>query len=223
MTPSLRIALLGLLVLLAAVSCGTDPATEKLADTRQIDTVSDSRRALIRKMAIGVHVVQTIRCLNTRAVQKQLGLSPEQLEAVERIRTEARETLERLRLLAEDCPPLKLFSSWLPTARSLKLRIKQSLTTKQRSRLVQIVLQKQLGATVLLIPHVVEQLKLTDQQQRSIEDIAAETVAAFERYGTSLLGLIQLVPVAQAARERAMAVLSTEQRKAWTSLLGEPI
>ena len=54
MSLSMKIALLGFLVLPAAVGCGTGPTTEKQPEPRQVATDDDSRRVLIRETAIAV-------------------------------------------------------------------------------------------------------------------------------------------------------------------------
>jgi hypothetical protein len=181
----------------------------------------ENRRELIRQQAVIVHLAQTVRLLNTPEVHTELGLAPEQVEVAKDLASEAQETFAGLRAAPPAERPAKVRDVWLPKAQSMEERIQGLVTPKQRRRLRQIVLQKQLGAIALLVPPVVEELTLSGSQQRAIEDIVGETLAASDRH-QGMLGLVKLAEVARKARRRALDVLTPEQQAAWNNLLDKP-
>ncbi len=165
------------------------------------------------------------------AVQEELKLSEEQLSqlrtAASELRSaqpvrpeglrdlapeERREAMEKMRAEAEE--------------RTNKI-LADILKPEQRERFEQIQLQTR-GVLALMDPEVAEKLGLSDEQKEQIETTVRESrtemARRFQRGGGDPGAAMERIRAAQLEiQEKAMNVLTSEQKETWNSLVGSPV
>src|SRR5262249_20915900 len=105
--------------------------------------------------------------------------------------------------------------------------VAEALTPKQATRLRQIELQQR-GIQAMTDKSVVAELKLSDDQQTAIKTIvsdnAKEMREAFQGgAGGDFKGRQEkIATMRKEALEKVQDVLSSEQKKSWTAMVGEP-
>jgi hypothetical protein len=108
-----------------------------------------------------------------------------------------------------------------PIVREWEQKLTSLLENDQFQRLEQLTFQQQKGANVLLHPHVSGELGLTSKQIEEINEIV--TVAMREGASLSVWNRMRRGPqLALAARDKAFAVLTDDQRDRWKAFLGPP-
>jgi serine/threonine protein kinase len=105
-------------------------------------------------------------------------------------------------------------------ARANELAVNSILTVGQQDRLRQIGWQSE-GASAFRDPEVVAELKLTPAQREQIRTIEEEALFAWMR--NARRGPGQEKRKGKPANERALEVLSEEQRGRWRRMSGEPV
>lgn len=169
-------------------------------------------------------------------VQEELSLSDDQLEKIapigEQLRTDMMSRMQEIRGQLADLDPEERRERFEQMSREMnvaaKERLKGVLKPEQLDRLEQIERQQQ-GVQAFSDPAVVEALKLTEDQQAEIEGIletyrtevrdAFEAAREAEDRGAVMREMVEL---RRASMDKAMAVLTDEQRASWDELTGEP-
>jgi hypothetical protein len=167
------------------------------------------------------------------SVQKELRLNPEQLQRVKEIAREARQQkrgdFDRLvrQNLTQDERRNHVLELMRQVSRDTSERVREVLKPEQFQRLRQIELQE-MGLRAFSDPEVVRSLRLTEEQRQRLNTAAEETAEQMRKLfkegprGSYLEGLKGLQARGQQAVERALAVLTAEQRATWQRLVGEP-
>lgn len=147
------------------------------------------------------------------SVQSHLGLSPEQLEAVEKLVADQRSRFAA----ARDCTDLaalrRLFEEQTTAAQATLGSI---LSPEQRKRLQQISLQHR-GVLAFSDPTVVSALALTEAQTAAIRQIQSDAWDAFRRSHRQQEIRARLAVCLQ----RILATLSDTQQAKWRELIGK--
>jgi hypothetical protein len=171
----------------------------------------------------------SLNLVQNEALQKELGLSPEQLEKIRQIpqviRTKLKnqftelDTLEGAARREKSRELRKVFAEEFP--RQLAL----ILTPAQEKRVKQIFRQ-QGGVQALVEAEVESELNLTPAQKEQFREIARQTNReALEIYRTfhdDTEAAAKVAAVEQANMAKAVAVLSQGQQQKWKDLLGPP-
>lgn len=145
---------------------------------------------------------QPVLMLRDPAVQAELKLRNDQKEPLLVLIEEVESAL----WAARDLPPQESGTKLQPLVAKMNTRLEEILTPFQRTRLSQLVLQSQ-GPAAMLRAEVSRILALTGEQRQRIQ-------AMVEEAGT---GQPQS---ADEQRRKMYAVLTDEQKKQWSSLLG---
>jgi hypothetical protein len=163
---------------------------------------------------------ERIALLAHKAVQKELQLSPWQIQESTRLAAKRRELRMSFRNVSRE--------GWDKTVAdqlAQEQTLLDSLETQQTDRLQQIVWQQR-GPAALTDPVVSDALELSDKQLASIRAIVNETkkpgMMPFRGKG----GPGSPRPPADAlerGKSKALAVLTVEQRTRWRELIGQPI
>jgi Spy/CpxP family protein refolding chaperone len=168
--------------------------------------------------------------LSNKSVQKELKVTDEQAE---KLNTFAREAMEKQREqfqglgdLSQDERREKMQELAKTRAAELRKGMDEILKPEQIKRFEEIQLQ-QAGASAFLTPRVQEGLKLTDEQKTRLREISEEANQAmrdaFQGAQTDREGARKkFADTRRQANEKAMGVLTDEQKKAWKEMTGEP-
>ncbi len=168
--------------------------------------------------------------LSNKSVQKELKATDEQAE---KLNTFAREMMEKqreefqnLRDLSQEERREKMQELARAHTAELVKGMGGFLKPEQVKRFQEIQLQ-QAGAGAFSSPRVQESLKLTDDQQskfREITDASGESMReAFQGAQSDREGAMKKIgEVRKQATEKAVAVLTDDQKKAWKDMTGEP-
>jgi Spy/CpxP family protein refolding chaperone len=171
------------------------------------------------------------RLLTNKSVQKELKVTDEQAQKLdafaEEMGNKAREQGEKIRELPEDERPAK-FREWIATfTAEVRKGAGEILKPEQTKRLDQIQVQ-QMGANSFgMLPRVQEALKLTDEQKAKVKEITDELNQArrdaFQDFQSDREGTMKKVAeLSKQATDKAVAVLTDDQKKSWKELTGEP-
>jgi hypothetical protein len=161
-------------------------------------------------------------------VQKELKLSDDQAakvqDALSRIVEKYRDRMTEARTLPEAERPAK----FRELAKAVAEDVKQSLamTREQAERYDQIVLQQR-GLRAFNDPAVEEKLRLTEDQKQGVRELEAQARQKFDQirkdFQDDREGAFSRF---QAARkeylDKAVALLTDDQKKTWRALTGEP-
>ncbi len=170
--------------------------------------------------------------LTNESVQKELKLDAGQIEKVKKIAADqgakAREQLQGLRDLSPEQRREKL-ESFQQTARRetfQALREGDTLKPEQARRFMQIDLQVR-GVSALNSPFIAQRLNLTDDQKAKIKAIVDEQPAKmreiFQGASSDRAGAMEkITALRKEANDKALAVLTAEQKDNYKKMLGEP-
>ncbi len=168
--------------------------------------------------------------LSNKGVQKELKATDEQAE---KLNTFAREMMEKqrgefqnLRDLSQEERGEKMQQMARAHAVELVKGMGGILKPEQVKRFEQIQLQ-QSGAGAFSSPRVQEGLKLTDDQKTKLGEITEESGRsmreAFQGSQSDREGAMKkFVELRKQATEKAVGVLTGDQKKAWKEMTGEP-
>jgi hypothetical protein len=176
--------------------------------------------------------------LSREAVQRDLGMSRDQLKKLSE--TQARQKKELTRLLGQPPAGLAQANDLIKKLDALhqdaEKAVEDLLTEAQRKRLAEIVLQQR-GAQALADPAVAEALKLTDDQKDQVKTIEADAAREVQELVGKVMGAIQqpgggprvlqqmskkMEEVQKASAKRLLDVLSEEQKSRWKEMTGKP-
>jgi Spy/CpxP family protein refolding chaperone len=162
--------------------------------------------------------------LQSEDVQKELKLTDTQIDKV-------KEMAEKQKNAFKDIPKdkeerLKKIEEIRKEMQEREKQIAELLKPEQAKRLDQIMLQQQ-GAAGLLSPKVVEDLKITDEQKTKITEAITDSA---KELGDLLKGgkidpaelRKKLAEQPTKTMEKAINVLTPDQKKQWKEMVGEP-
>ncbi len=168
--------------------------------------------------------------LSNKSVQKELKATDEQAE---KLNTLAREMMEKqredyqgLRDLSQEERREKMQELTRAHTAELGKGMREILKPEQVKRLQQIQLQ-QAGAAAFSSPRGQEGLKLTDDQKTKLREINEESGQAmreaFQGAQSDREGAMKKIgEVRKQATEKAVGVLTDDQKKSWKDMTGEP-
>jgi len=164
--------------------------------------------------------------LSNKSVQKELKASDEQAE---KLNTFAREMMEKQReefQANRDLSQEERREKARARATELVKGMGEILKPEQVKRFEEIQVQ-QSGIGAFSSPRVLEKLKLTDEQKTQIREIGEESREASREAFENLqsdreAGMKKLAELRKQSTEKAVGVLTDEQKKAWKELTGEP-
>ena len=166
-----------------------------------------------------------------KSVQQELKLSEEQVKKIEDTANEIREKhqaeLEPLRQLDRQEQRQKAAPIRRKIADETRQALAGVLQPEQQKRLKQIELQQR-GARAFQEPKVQDSLKLTDEQKGKIntinEDAARKRREARQGAGrgNSPETRSKLTALRKESMEKALAVLTPEQKTTWEEMAGKP-
>jgi len=164
--------------------------------------------------------------LSNKSVQKELKVTDEQAE---KLNTFAREMLDKQReefQASRDLSQEERRERARNRAIELVKGMGQILKPEQVKRFEQLQLQ-QSGAGAFSSPRVQEELKLTDDQQSKLREINEESGRAmrdaFQDSQSDREGAMKkFAELRKQATEKAVGVLTDEQKKTWKEMTGEP-
>ncbi len=168
--------------------------------------------------------------LSNKGVQKELKANDEQAEKLNTLAREMmgkqREESQGLRDLSQEERREKMQELARTHNAELVKGMGGFLKPEQVKRFEQIQLQ-QSGVAAFASPRVQEALKLTDEQKskfREISDASGESMReAFQGAQSDREGAMRKIgEVRKQATEKAVGVLTDDQKKAWKDMTGEP-
>ncbi len=172
--------------------------------------------------------------LSNKSVQEELKLTSEQTEKVTKWAEEQRAKGQETRTAIQDTPeadrPAKIAEIGKKNAEELAKFSKEVLQPEQAKRFRQISLQSR-GLGVFAGPgadaKVAEELKLTDDQKTKLGDLVKELgekrrEIMADANGDFTAAREKMTPITKEYTEKAHAVLTDDQKKAWKELVGAP-
>jgi hypothetical protein len=177
-----------------------------------------------------------VTLVQDKEVQKELKLDPEQILKVEavftQVRQDVRQQIEDAEKPDQAAPDdrekrverrEKIMTAVMGEATK---RVAQILTPEQIKRVNQILLQRQ-GAQAFSDPNVQELLHLSADQKAKLKALAEESIQEVRNdFRTPQGDMEEMRKKAmrrrQEAMEKALAVLSADQREGWNDLKGAP-
>lgn len=160
--------------------------------------------------------------LSNKSVLKELKVSDEQAEKLSALATATMEKNRGLR----DLPPEERQAKMRESQAEMAKGLDGILKPEQVKRFKQIEIQVA-GPNAFGMPRVQEALKLTDEQKEKVRGISQETREAMtglrEEFQNDREGAMKkMAEVRKGAAEKAMALLTEDQKKDWKELTGEP-
>lgn len=169
----------------------------------------------------------TLRELGRDSIVQELKLTEEQQAKVRELAEAPPENAERQfeifgamrEASEEEQSALRAELQQLNDARDLKVeeQLKGVLTPEQATRLEQIVLHRA-GPSALTRPDRADKLKLTDEQKQTFADLSAERQTSM--FGNFGMSREEREALDKEWNEKFLAVLTDQQREAWTAWLG---
>lgn len=164
------------------------------------------------------------RLIADPGVQKELKLTPAQLGklrvALVKMRQDHREDFAKLR----EASLVQRMQIMRVIGEDARKAIGGVLNDKQMKRFKQILWQ-QGGFRALRDPEVQKELKITEEQRDKFREIAQDTLKQLRdllQGGNADDAQEGLQKIRKAAREKAEAELTDEQKKTWTEMKGKP-
>lgn len=155
--------------------------------------------------------------LGQESVQKELKLSDEQVKKIQELGTKQREAFQGLRDLSQEERRTKMQE----LTKANDKAIGEILKPDQLKRARQIALQRQ-GAAAVLNEEVAKTLNITDDQKQKIREIQTKSREELQGVGFDEDGRKKREEVRKQTNEKAMAVLTAEQKAKLKEMQGEP-
>jgi hypothetical protein len=168
--------------------------------------------------------------LSNKGVQEELKLTSEQTEKITKIAQSSMEKgqseFAKIRDLPEDERPAKMQALTKTMTEELNKELKDALKPEQFKRFQQIALQQR-GAQAFSDPEIQTKIGYTDEQKTKLKEILDNNNKEMQAIREANQGDFQAqMPKIQALRketgEKALALLSADQKKSWKELTGEP-
>ncbi len=170
---------------------------------------------------MGMRGGMSVQLLRNDAVQKDLGLSDEQISELREVASKGRPKFDReaIKNLSQEERQAKmkeLREGMMKKLGELKENVDKILTEKQQKRLKQIELQM-MGPMAFMRPDVAEKLQITDDQKEKMRD-------AFRalRQGREGGGPPDREKMAKEVREKLADILTDAQKSQLKEMRGEP-
>jgi hypothetical protein len=164
-------------------------------------------------------------------VQKELKLTPEQVEKATALSTATREKMTELRSSLEGLEGQERMAKQAelmkPITEENTKKIKGFLKDEQYTRLTQIDLQQRGVAGALADKELAKKLSVSDEQTTKIRtlmtDMQAEAREIQQSAGDDRQAAMQKVTSLRAeTNKKVLALLSDDQKKTWKEMTGEP-
>lgn len=168
--------------------------------------------------------------LTNKGVQKELKLTDDQVQKVEALASSLRDSMRDRFQSLQDVPQEERGAKMQALMREVNEetngKLKGIFSKEQMARYEQISLQTQ-GVNAFLNPDVQAKLKLTDDQKGKIrslvEDMQGQMREVFQEFQNDREGATRkLTEMRKAVNDKAMNVLTDDQKKTWKELTGEP-
>jgi len=174
--------------------------------------------------------VSAAMLLANKGVQEELKLTPEEAdkakEAADKIREKYRDDLAKLQDLSQEERREKSGELMKSISADTKKALADVLKPDQMKRLHQIELQAR-GGEAFAEPDVQKTLKLSDEQKEKLKTISEDSrkemrearQGARDNPGDAAT---KIAAVRKASNEKAMGVLTDDQKKEWKEMTGAP-
>ncbi|MBV9122850.1 MAG: hypothetical protein JO112_05805 [Planctomycetes bacterium] len=168
--------------------------------------------------------------LQSEAVQKELNLTDDQVQQIQKIaagsREKHRDDFQKLRDVEEADRPMKLQELRKTMNDEDAKALAGLLKPEQEKRLKQLTIQRE-GYRAFSDPEVQKELNLTDDQKTQIQtittDAGKETRDLFQGGGApSQDSRKKMQEIQKQTTEKVQSVLTDTQKKTWKELTGEP-
>ncbi len=165
--------------------------------------------------------------LANKSVQKELKLTDEQVEKATAVATEIREKMqEKMQDIPQEERREKMPAIMAELNKEAQKSLKEILKPEQATRFEQINLQVA-GLQAFARPEVASKLKVTDEQKEKIKALQDESQASmreiFQGAGDDREGAMKkITELRKETFEKAVALMSDDQKKAWKEMTGEP-
>ena len=168
--------------------------------------------------------------LSNKGVQKELKLDDDQATKVNKLaedmRAKQREAMESARDLAPEERRTKMMELSRTMNADADKALADILKPEQLTRFKQIRLQTR-GADAFNDPAVQAELKLTDEQKSKVRELMDNQMSQmreiFQNAGDDRDAARQkMMALRKQTNEKAVAVLTDDQKKAWTGMVGDP-
>jgi Spy/CpxP family protein refolding chaperone len=185
-------------------------------------------------MGMGGGPMAGVRVLTTPEGEKELNITADQKtklqEMTENIQANMREKFQSMREELQDASPEERTEKMQALQRELSVSVnkdlKEILNADQLKRFQQINLQAQ-GFMAFNNPELQEKLKFTAEQKSQLKEVTEEFQTAqrdaFQQMQDDReAGRAAMTKASEAAREKAMKMLTSEQKAAWEEMTGKP-
>jgi Spy/CpxP family protein refolding chaperone len=168
--------------------------------------------------------------LANKSVQQEIKASDEQVSKLnalaEELRGKQREAFQGFQDLSQEERREKMQAFQRTMQAEIDKGLKDVLKPEQTKRFNQISTQTA-GVNAFATPRVADALKLTDDQKGKIRDIAQETQGQMRELFQEIqndreAGMKKMAELRKSSTEKAIAVLTADQRTTWKDLTGEP-
>lgn len=159
----------------------------------------------------------TIFLLGQKSVQEELKLSDEQVTKVKELADKQRESFQGLRDLSQEERRTKMQEM----AKANEKAVAEILKPQQLRRVKQIALQQQ-GVRAVNNEEVAKALNITDEQKEKIREIQRSAFEGIRGLGRDEEGRKKLQELMKETNEKAMAVLTAEQKSKLKKMQGKP-
>jgi len=165
--------------------------------------------------------------LRNKGVQQELKLNDEQTEKVTKLAEEiGTKTREKSEGLSKDERREKMPEIMRAANEEARKAAKEILKPEQLARFEQIELQQR-GLTAFADPKVQDKLSLTADQKTKIREIGTsnreQMTEIFQNAGNDRAAAMEkMTALRKESLEKALGVLTDDQKKSWKDLTGEP-
>jgi hypothetical protein len=220
---------------LSCAGCGDPPAPRPVAalkapvsetgsasdDPAGASDAEEAGRRFLRRVAwLNYQIVAITQVARDDALVERLKLSPERKTELDAIYAATRGAVNRLGLASDDERRRLIDEEFGPAGERAEKWL-AAMPAGELATVRRAVLAAQRGAVVYVMPGVAAELALSAEQTRAIEDIMAETQRKFSEIGAGGgLGLLKIPGIASAARAKADALLTDEQKRKFAALSG---
>ncbi|WP_422925136.1 hypothetical protein [Singulisphaera sp. PoT] len=169
----------------------------------------------------------TANLIRNSGVQKELKLSDEATEKVKTLADDmGKKMMEKFQDLSQDERREKGMAIAKEINDETKAALKGILSPEQLTRLEQISIQTR-GLEAFSDEQVVSKLKLTDDQKSKIKEIGEDVRSSMQDLRSSFQddregAMKKMTALRKESFEKATALLTDDQKKAWKELTGEP-
>lgn len=195
---------------------------------QNVESVSGQQRPPARGGEPGIRAfanitfhLQRVEQLRSPAVQRRLGLNPQQKREVQPLFDQAEKLSQTIRDVPSEQMERELERLYVPAADRYRRVLDEVLSERQQFGLFRLVLKEQRGALGLLMPGVAEELQLRSRQRERIETMIAKNWESVDWANVGWLDVPELLRLARKERAAAENLLSPAQQQRWQELLDD--